>query len=207
MRFYAFALASLTALAAHAQTLNARDAAAAGRTPEKCAASFRARLAETRAAIKAQAQYMKEYNRAMPWFNEHCRVLSPLEIAIRKLDDPNSFVCDTSKGRPAGLTTRFVIEHASPMTISGFQEHSADSMFCAALGDPVSLYLEPSPEPDEEQRRSHQLWQSRELLRVSAVGCFEATGARATACAAATKDIQDLIAKLEPLAAAEASAQ
>jgi hypothetical protein len=82
------------------------------RRDAECAASFPERLADAKAAVR---EHVRQETRIKPdatreakldWFDAHCRFLSPLEIAIRKLDDPNSFVCDTSKGRPKGLTTQ-----------------------------------------------------------------------------------------------------
>jgi hypothetical protein len=58
----------------------------------------------------------------MAWFEAHCRFLTEIEIVVRKLDDLNSFVCDTTKGRPKGLTTQFVMENASPPTLDEMQD-------------------------------------------------------------------------------------
>src|SRR4051812_11912679 len=73
-------------------------------------ASFPRRLTEARAAIKQRDRYQGELDRAVAWWQAHkCRELSPLEIAIRKLDDPRSFLCDTAK--PAWMTRKFNDAH------------------------------------------------------------------------------------------------
>jgi hypothetical protein len=97
---------------------------------ETCAASWEERLADFRAAIPAQQRYMKAYNRVMPWFYEHCRWLSELEVAIRKLDDTASFVCDTKKGRPKELTSDFALEHQGPEHASIFIEYFEANRLC-----------------------------------------------------------------------------
>jgi hypothetical protein len=67
---------------------------------ETCASSWEERLADFRSAVPTWQRYNTDYERVMPWFDEHCRWLSDLEIAIRKIDDSAAFVCDTNKGRP-----------------------------------------------------------------------------------------------------------
>ncbi len=97
----------------------------------ECAQSWPARLADAKQAIVAagRAQADKTAATKLAWFDQHCRFLNPLEIAIRKLDDPNSFVCDTQKGRPAGLTSAFVLEHQG-LALGDFQELLADDRIC-----------------------------------------------------------------------------
>lgn len=109
---------------------------------QTCADSFPERLADFRAAVPAHQQYMAEYNRAMPWFHEHCRWLTDLEIAIRKIDDAAAFVCDTQKGRPAGLTSEFALDHNAPAGLSIFIDHSASNRVCAEFDakDRVMLF-------------------------------------------------------------------
>lgn len=108
-----------------------------------CSASFSERLADARQAITAQRAYMAEYDRVMPWFEAHCRVLEEVEIVARRLDDPMSFVCDTRRGRPAGLTTRFIAEHSLPLDVPTFQRRSPENTQCreADARDRVSLAL------------------------------------------------------------------
>src|SRR4051794_39675383 len=85
--------------------------------PAECRASYPERLADAQQAIAQQAGYMAEWERVMPWFEAHCRPLTDLERAIRKIDDPGAFVCDTKKGRPRELTTAFVAAHSSPADV------------------------------------------------------------------------------------------
>lgn len=86
---------------------------------QTCAETFPARLERARASLKAWSKENAEYKKylaspegkAITFFTEHCRFLSQLEIAIRKLDDPMSFVCDPTAGKkPKALTTRLLAE-------------------------------------------------------------------------------------------------
>lgn len=109
-----------------------------------CAASFPERLADAKRAVvqhdKLAAEHAKKNGKKdaataqkMAWFDAHCRFLSPLEIAIRKLDDPNAFVCDTAKGRPKGLTTAFVLQAMgddSVPSVSDLQAHYSMNGHC-----------------------------------------------------------------------------
>lgn len=97
---------------------------------DTCSESFPARLADFRQSVVAQQRYMREYERVMPWFDEHCRWLSELEIAIRKIDDPAAFVCDTRKGRPKGLTSEFALDHQGPRTVENFVDDAAANTWC-----------------------------------------------------------------------------
>jgi len=139
----------------------------------------------------------------MPWYLEHCRALSPLEIAIRKIDDPWAFVCEKAPGRPAGLTPKFVREHNDPPgVVADFQTQAEESQACAKV-DPVSLDLRSPTEPDEDEgKRVHQLWQLRGLARKFEVLCYDAKGAKAATCAKERDDT----AKLEAALVAEIAA-
>lgn len=58
---------------------------------EECAESYASRLEDAKRAISDLDAYLLEYAKARPaieWFEAHCRFLSELEIAVRKLDDP-----------------------------------------------------------------------------------------------------------------------
>jgi len=178
--------------------------AAGAEPPEQCAASFHARHVETRKATAAQSTYMAEYNRAMPWFNEHCRFLSELERVARKLDDPNAFVCDpAATGRPAGLTHAFVDAHLAPAEIEQWQSSSAENIECAKV-DPVSLDLRDPPEPptpeddrDIGTKRVHQLWEVQSLARKLAATCYGATGAPAKKCDKQLSGLAEMASQLE----------
>lgn len=111
---------------------------------ETCAASFPERLADFRQAIPAFEEYRADYDRVMPWFYEHCRWLTDLEIAIRKIDDAAAFVCDTRKGRPRGLTAEFALDHSYPVNSPVlFVEHREPNDWCSAFDaqDRVSLAM------------------------------------------------------------------
>lgn len=95
-----------------------------------CAESYPERIADVRRARAEHAAYMAEHKRLAVWFNEHCRFLSELEIAIRKLDDELSFVCDTQKGRPKGLTGAAVAPYLVPTTIVIHMEWSHSDVVC-----------------------------------------------------------------------------
>jgi hypothetical protein len=108
------------------------------RKDAECAASFPERLADAKAAVREHIRQEGLAKRdtatqaKFDWFDAHCRFLSPLEIAIRKLDDPNSFVCDTSKGRPKGLTTQFVLAgRGEAESAAGLQKLRGDSALCS----------------------------------------------------------------------------
>lgn len=136
------ALITLFALAAPAL-------AAPPELPAECAASYPERLVDAQHAIAEQAAYMVEWRRVMPWFEQHCRFLTELERAVRKVDDPAAFVCDTNKGRPRELTSRYVAEHSAPADVVLFQEIVGDNDRCApydvADGRPVLVLRDPTP--------------------------------------------------------------
>jgi hypothetical protein len=117
--------------------------------PAECAASYPERLVDAQHAITEQAVYMAEWGRVMPWFDQHCRFLTELERAVRKIDDPAAFVCDTRKGRPAELTSTFVAEHSGPADVVLFQEIVGDNDRCApfdvAEGRPPLVLRDPTP--------------------------------------------------------------
>jgi hypothetical protein len=111
---------------------------------ETCAETFPARLADAKGALREYAVHEAEFQKARPaleWFDAHCRFLSELEIAIRKLDEINPFVCEPkAKGRPKGLTSELVLTFSAPPSVGTFQDAKAfgENHRCAAR-DPVSL--------------------------------------------------------------------
>lgn len=132
-------------------------------TPQACAATYELRLQDARQGIEARDRYIAERTKLLPmfeWFREHCRYLTPLEIAIRKLDDENAFVCDTKKGRPKELTPEIVGEYADPASGIAFVEHYRTNSLCEALdvaaGRPslVTFGAEPSDPLEKRQRAS-----------------------------------------------------
>lgn len=125
-----------------------------------CAESFPERLEDAQQAVVRQQKEAAVYDRVMPWFNEHCRWLTDLEIAIRKIDDANAFVCDTSKGRPKGLTADLVLDHQARETTQAFQHFFNESLWCEAFDmaeRSVTLVMretyEPSVHTDKEVGR------------------------------------------------------
>jgi hypothetical protein len=79
---------------------------------------------------------MRAYEQARPaleWFEAHCRFLTKLERVVRKLDDPNAFVCDPSaKGRPANLTSALVLEYSTLPSQMYFQTMQGSNHVCKA---------------------------------------------------------------------------
>jgi hypothetical protein len=114
---------------------------------DQCAASFPERHADAISAITLQSRYMAEWKRVMPWFDQNCRVLSELERAIRKIDDPAAFVCRTQKGRPKELTSQFVLDHSQPADIVIFQDRYHDDDVCELYdqAERTSLVLRDAP--------------------------------------------------------------
>jgi hypothetical protein len=119
---------------------------AAAQTP--CEETFPARLAAAKADVKewfkeddAYRKYLRSpQGKAMTFFSEHCRFLSQLEIAIRKLDDPLSFVCDPHAGpKPKALTTRVIAESGGNV---GPSIHGTDSSNASCSSeDPIDLAI------------------------------------------------------------------
>jgi hypothetical protein len=116
----------------------------------QCSGSYPARLADARNAIAEHTRYMLERREVMPWFEQHCRFLSELERAIRKLDDPAAFVCESAKGRPKRLTTAFIAEHSQPVDVVILQEFFHADDVCEphdlAAGRPSLVLREPTTE-------------------------------------------------------------
>lgn len=120
-------------------------------TSEMCSSTFPERHADAIQAINAQAHYMAEYTRVMPWFDANCRMLTGLERAIRRIDDPAAFVCKTQKGRPKELTSEFIQQHSQPADIVIFQDRYHDNDVCEPYDarERISLVLR-EPPPDRK---------------------------------------------------------
>ncbi len=139
-------------------------------TPERCAATFRDRLASMRETLVGYEQHNREHERLIPWFNEHCRFLTDLEIAIRKLDDENSFVCDTQKGRPKGLTSTAVIDHMSralPVDDYVWVNRACEAADIRTFGVSLSFDL-----PDTRWSSTKE-WTGEPYVKLVHVLCFE----------------------------------
>lgn len=149
-------------------------------TAETCAATFPERLADFRQGIVQHQQYMTVHDRIMPWWTEHCRWLTDREIAIRQIDDPNAFVCDTQKGRPKGLTSEMVLDYQSPQDAAIFIDYSDEDRWCEAFdvaAGRVSLRLGQWESPAEQARiiLTGMCWQ------VTSAKCDKARAALAAA--------------------------
>lgn len=106
-----------------------------------CRETFRERLVDAKNAIAAAQRYKTEYERVMPWFEAHCRLLSQTEIVVRKLNDPAAFVCGTNKGRPKELDSKFLATHGTgPSAPAVFSNRSNDNYLCLKI-DPIPLDL------------------------------------------------------------------
>lgn len=137
-----------------------------------CAESFAERLQDARDAVIAKQEYDKVYYRIRPWFEAHCRWLTDLEIAIRKIDESPSFVCDTKKGRPKGLTAEVAVEHQDWLNIATFQKHARSDDVCAPYDkvERVSLVLRTSYVEEERERPEAK---RDDLARLVAVMCWQ----------------------------------
>lgn len=102
---------------------------------DECAETFPARLVDAQHAVIERDAWLAEYEKAKPaveWFEAHCRFLDELEIVVRKLDDPLSFVCDKkAKGRPKGLTAELVLTYSTVPTVSSYQKQFGPDNTCA----------------------------------------------------------------------------
>jgi hypothetical protein len=101
-----------------------------------CEETFPARMADAKQAVVHYETHMRLYAEAKPalqWFEAHCRFLDELERVVRKLDDPNAFVCDPkAKGRPKNLTSELVLQFSTLPTVGSYQERSGDNYRCEA---------------------------------------------------------------------------
>jgi len=102
----------------------------------ECAASFPERLADAKRAYSEHVRYEQRYESSgarakLEWFDAHCRFLSELERAVRKLDDPNAFVCDPkAKGRPKGFTDYMEVAALAPPPYSDLQGNRSENYAC-----------------------------------------------------------------------------
>lgn len=127
--------------------LVAAPAVAQSPAAAECAATFPARLVDAKQAVTAFEGNMQRYQKAKPaleWFEAHCHFLSELELAVRKLDDPNAFVCDPkAKGRPKGLTAELDLEFSVEPNVGAFQadQHHDLNNRCSELDQAVRIGL------------------------------------------------------------------
>ena len=107
-------------------------------TAQTCGATFPKRLKATQVAIKAAAAFDRESVRVMPWAEAHCRPMTELERALRKENDESAILCDTTQGRPSGLTGKFFWSHANAVQVDSWDPYTAYGAACSAF-DPISL--------------------------------------------------------------------
>jgi hypothetical protein len=127
-----------------------------------CEETFPARLAAAKADVNAwfkeddayQKYLRSPQGKAMTFFSEHCRFLNQLEIAIRKLDDPLSFVCDPHAGpKPKALTTRLIAETGGNV---GTSLHGTDSSNAQCSSeDPIDLSFSSDFENKESSAKAY----------------------------------------------------
>jgi hypothetical protein len=126
----AFCLAVILAWVARAEPPTAPKQPA----EDECASTYEERLADAKRGLALYLKYMDEYEKARPtleWFEAHCRFLSELELAVRKLDDPNAFVCDPSaNGRPRDLTSELVLKFSTLPDQMSFQTLQGQNHMC-----------------------------------------------------------------------------
>lgn len=181
----------LVAALALTSVASAQDA-----TPDQCQASFKARVKEAQEAIRQHIKYMADYTKMSSWLSQHnCRELTPLEVAVRKINLTPAYVCD--QVYPAWLTPKMVATHLTPLDIPDFQPHASEDKACV-FEDPISLDLTTPQEPNDPEQvpgadpQAHQLWILHNLARSAPVSCYGQTGSWAKKC----KDTQAGIAKL-----------
>jgi hypothetical protein len=132
---------------------------------QTCAASYDERLADARASIEKRWEYALEraaYMTTLQWFEDHCRFLEWEEIVGRKLDDPNSFVCDTKNGRPKNLdaaTIRY-FQHNGEMGARLLMKWGQSNALCDkhdVAGGRQSLVIPPSSASSVLEQRATML--------------------------------------------------
>lgn len=133
-------------------------------TYASCGLSYNERLADARSAIQRSWEYDSEvaaYRPALDWFEQHCRFLEWEEIVVRKLDDPDSFVCDTNKGRPKGLNAeqiQYFQHNGRELTVSVLVKWGHSNLLCREHDEKAgrpSLVFAPLPQDaSRDARRS-----------------------------------------------------
>lgn len=112
---------------------------------ETCAETFPQRLADAKRAVVEYDAQLEAYEKARPaleWFEAHCRFLTPREVAARKLDDANAFVCDPrAKARPSNLTSELVLQFSTVPTIGTYQEHHGENHRCVEADRSAGIVL------------------------------------------------------------------
>jgi hypothetical protein len=131
----------------------------------ECAASFPERLADAKRTYVEREKYEERFEKSgakakLEWFDAHCRLLSELEITVRKLDDPNAFVCDPkAKGRPKGLTSFTELAALSPPPYSELQGFRNENYGCE--------------ESDEKSRIKLVLHDQRSVVEMAELVCYQ----------------------------------
>ena len=127
--------ALLVAAQANADGAELAPPSEAAKQAAECARTFDARARSARrdygawlqesADARAMQQEFAKANgpKLVAFFEAHCRFLNGLETAVRKLDDPNTIVCDAPK--PKGLTMRILELGQADLSVSAL--HLADS--------------------------------------------------------------------------------
>lgn len=111
---------------------------------DSCAASYPERLADAKHALSEWMAFMAEFQKVKPkieWFEAHCRFLEQLEIVVRKIDDPNAFVCNTSKGRPKDLTSELVMQYSTLPSVGAYQNFGGENAACMERDETARMSL------------------------------------------------------------------
>jgi hypothetical protein len=112
---------------------------------DECSETFPDRLKDAQNAVLERDAFLAEYAKARPaleWFEAHCRFLTELELAARKVDDPLTFVCDAkAKGRPKNLTAELVTTYSTIPPAASYQEHFGADVRCEASDRATRIQL------------------------------------------------------------------
>jgi hypothetical protein len=159
----------------------------------ECARTFDARAREARRdygnwlqesadARAAQKEFEKANGpKLVAFFEAHCRFLNGLETAIRKLDDPNTIVCDAPK--PKGLTYR-IIELSQAADVPALHiEGALDNLRCqrSDAAERFSLVFDPNGQDADN------------LIAIQSLSCYGSANPR---CPKAMAQVAQLKAKL-----------
>jgi len=160
-----------------------------------CADTFPDRLREVKAQVQEWRNESKAYEKAksspeykaMEFFANHCRILTELERAVRKLDDPLSFVCDPSAGKkPKALTTKLVAESGGTVELEGPPIHGTSLLDHECSDeDPVDLGLSSDFSDPENAAKS------------TLVRCYEDSNAACPAAVESSLKLLDVVRRLK----------
>lgn len=129
----AFVLFAFAVPTAHAEPLPG----AVSPLEAECEASYPERLADAKNGLALYRNFLAEYEKVKPvveWFEAHCRFLNELELAARRLDDPNAYVCDPSaRGKPGSLTANMILTYSVLPSETSFQTRQSDNHYCSAV--------------------------------------------------------------------------